>query len=83
MKTKVSKSASAKADARRRFIHRIDALVEGKRTSAPDYGVVSCVKAAKTSKNHKRLFKLAGSKVARNRSGYTFTALMEAFGFHR
>jgi hypothetical protein len=66
-----------------KFVHRIDALVEGKSTSEPGFGTVKCVASAKTSKNKRRLFAVSGSKVARNRSGYTFGKLMEALGLHR
>lgn len=66
-----------------KFVHRIDALVEGKRTSEPGFGVVKCVKAAKKTKNHQRQFSVSGSTIAKNRGGYTFAKLMEAFGIHR
>ena len=66
-----------------KFIHRVDALVQGKSTSEPEFGTVKCVKSAKASKNGRRLFSLSGSKVAKNRTGYTFSALMDAFGIHR
>lgn len=67
----------------RKFVHRIDALVQGKSTSEPGFGTVKCVKAAKATKNGRRLFSVSGSKIADNRSGYTFSKLMEAFGLHR
>lgn len=66
-----------------KFVHRIDALVQGKSTSEPGFGTVKCVKAAKAAKNGRRLFSVSGSKVAKNRSGYTFSKLMDAFGLHR
>jgi hypothetical protein len=66
-----------------KFVHRIDALVQGKSTSEPLFGTVKCVKAGKAAKNGRRLFSVSGSKVAQNRSGYTFAKLMNAFGLHR
>ena len=66
-----------------KFVHRIDALTQGHTTSEPGFGTVKCVKAAKASKNGKRLFSVSGSKIADNRGGYTFGKLMAAFGLHR
>ena len=66
-----------------KFVHRIDSLVEGKSTSEPGFGTVKCVKSAKSSNNGCRLFEVSGSKVARNRSDYTFSKLMDAMGIHR
>lgn len=67
----------------RKFIHRVNSLVQGKSLNEPRFGTIKCVKSAKASKNGHRLFSLSGSKVARNRSGYTFGKLMEAFGIYR
>lgn len=66
-----------------KFIHRIDALVQGKSTTEPEFGTVKCVKSAKASKNGRRMFSVSGSKIAKNRTGYTFSKLMDAFGLHR
>lgn len=81
-KTK-DKNMAIKLNDHSKFIHRIDALVQGKSTTEPEFGTVKCVKAAKATKNGRRLFSVSGSKVAKNRSGYTFSKLMDAFGLHR
>lgn len=66
-----------------KFVHRIDALVEGKSTSEPGFGRVTCFKSAKSSKTHRRLFSVKGSSMASSKGRYTFGALMKVFGLHR
>lgn len=76
-------NSNAVACDNRKFIHRVNSLVQGKSTFEPRFGTIKCVKSAKSAKNGRRLFSLSGSKVAKNRSGYTLGKLIEAFGIHR
>ena len=76
-------TSNAVACDNRKFIHRVNSLVQGKSTYEPRFGTIKCVKAAKATKNGHRIFSLSGSKVAKNRSGYTLGKLIEAFGISR